>query len=527
MKLFDLKNWKSLLTITGLLMMVVVFTQCSDDEEPDTPVAVTAAFDTGTIDGLTVSFINASINGASYTWDFGDGNTSTDSDPTHTYAADGVYTVTLTAKNGENEDMATKDVEVRTPVFKNFIAGKTWIHIRENSFAYHLGPDDGSWTWDHNGAAPWFNWGDLQDMDGNFLGTQSLQQRISLANDEYTFNVDGSYNINFNGDFWGEFGIWAGTAFNEVDIALVDDKLPPRADGVDVSAFVNTTQNYVIDEVAGTLQVIGEGAHISNPRYKNNSSSYDVGNGITYTIHHIAEGPTADTLVLFNTTLDNDFNATNEHYITLANYKNGYPDIRDNSGGFVPVDYADEISSEDMWHMFDTENNYGSGVDEILTSSIVTYGVMQDGETCTQFTRTDADGGFTDYKLFSRDADIRFDDAGMYTFSKAQIDVYIPSTNDFGGDLVNQVEIILADESGDDDGQEGGPGFWCCWQIESIEDTPLDSWQTLTFDFTGDLDDMDAASGIRDDIDLIIIRFGGSGHTAGGDFYMKNFKFIQ
>ena len=35
----------------------------------------------------------------SWDWNFGDGNTSTDSDPIHTYAAEDDYTVTLTATN--------------------------------------------------------------------------------------------------------------------------------------------------------------------------------------------------------------------------------------------------------------------------------------------------------------------------------------------------------------------------------------------------------------------------------------------
>ncbi len=42
-------------------------------------------------------FINNSINAVSYLWDFGDGNTSTDENPSHTYEEGGVYTITLVA----------------------------------------------------------------------------------------------------------------------------------------------------------------------------------------------------------------------------------------------------------------------------------------------------------------------------------------------------------------------------------------------------------------------------------------------
>ncbi|MFT5601227.1 MAG: PKD repeat protein [Flavobacteriales bacterium] len=43
-----------------------------------------------------VNFTNTSTGGASYTWDFGNGNTSSAQDPTNTYTANGIYPVTLT-----------------------------------------------------------------------------------------------------------------------------------------------------------------------------------------------------------------------------------------------------------------------------------------------------------------------------------------------------------------------------------------------------------------------------------------------
>lgn len=51
------------------------------------------------IAGPTVSFTNASQFATTYLWDFGDDSTSTETNPVHTYALPGVYTVTLTADN--------------------------------------------------------------------------------------------------------------------------------------------------------------------------------------------------------------------------------------------------------------------------------------------------------------------------------------------------------------------------------------------------------------------------------------------
>lgn len=48
---------------------------------------------------LTARFINRSHNALSVLWDFGDGTTSSERNPTHTYALAGAYVVTLTAAN--------------------------------------------------------------------------------------------------------------------------------------------------------------------------------------------------------------------------------------------------------------------------------------------------------------------------------------------------------------------------------------------------------------------------------------------
>ncbi|HET6226795.1 MAG TPA: M4 family metallopeptidase [Bacteroidia bacterium] len=55
----------------------------------------------------TIKFTNSSINATSYKWDFGDGGTSTDKDPSHDYTAAGTYTVTLTSTGNSCSNKAT------------------------------------------------------------------------------------------------------------------------------------------------------------------------------------------------------------------------------------------------------------------------------------------------------------------------------------------------------------------------------------------------------------------------------------
>ncbi|GAB3337088.1 hypothetical protein GCM10027429_21160 [Marivirga atlantica] len=61
---------------------------------------------------LTVTFTNTSLNAESYTWDFGDGSTSTEESPVHTYAEEGTYSVTLTATGPGQSATVTKEVTV-------------------------------------------------------------------------------------------------------------------------------------------------------------------------------------------------------------------------------------------------------------------------------------------------------------------------------------------------------------------------------------------------------------------------------
>lgn len=69
----------------------------------------------------TVTFNNQSKNATSYTWDFGDtssaSNTSTAQNPVHTYSNAGSYVVTLTAKNDENvTDTQTYPIVIKAAV---------------------------------------------------------------------------------------------------------------------------------------------------------------------------------------------------------------------------------------------------------------------------------------------------------------------------------------------------------------------------------------------------------------------------
>lgn len=56
---------------------------------------------------VEVFFTDLSENAISWAWDFGDGNTSTEQSPSHTYTMGGIFTVSLVVSNGEMSDTLT------------------------------------------------------------------------------------------------------------------------------------------------------------------------------------------------------------------------------------------------------------------------------------------------------------------------------------------------------------------------------------------------------------------------------------
>ena len=87
------------------LIAAVNFSSCKKDSDKPQPFV----FYDVSIDGATVTFTNESKGAVSYEWDFGDGATSTDESPTHTYPGKGKYVPTLyaTASDGTKAEAST------------------------------------------------------------------------------------------------------------------------------------------------------------------------------------------------------------------------------------------------------------------------------------------------------------------------------------------------------------------------------------------------------------------------------------
>lgn len=146
---------------------------CSTDTVVTLGAPPVAAF-TSTESGLTSTFTNNSTvsSGATYTWDFGDGNTSTATDPTHTYTTDGTYTVCLTATDPCGSETTCQSVTVSScanPVVGFTVAGTSpTFNFTNNSTT----TGTTTYAWDFG--------------DGN---------TSSAMNPSHTYTADGTYSV--------------------------------------------------------------------------------------------------------------------------------------------------------------------------------------------------------------------------------------------------------------------------------------------------------------------------------------------
>jgi len=112
---------------------------------------------TSDVNASDVTFTNNSSNAISYSWDFGDDNTSNETNPAHTYAEDGIYTVTLTATNNCGDVTTTQNVAIATAApLALFSAedGTTGCAPFEVTFANQSSDNADSFEWTFQGGTP-------------------------------------------------------------------------------------------------------------------------------------------------------------------------------------------------------------------------------------------------------------------------------------------------------------------------------------------------------------------------------------
>ncbi len=124
---------------------------------------------------LSVGFTDGSTGTiSSYTWNFGDGSSSTLKNPTHTYASPGVYSVTLTVSGSGGTKSVTKSGYIKVGM--------------DNDLVIDFGAQYGVWQWLNNTA-----WSQLHSV---------TTKRIVIADIDHNGQPDEVV------DFGAKYGIW-------------------------------------------------------------------------------------------------------------------------------------------------------------------------------------------------------------------------------------------------------------------------------------------------------------------------------
>jgi PKD repeat protein len=168
---------------------ITLFQSCDDDS--DRPVFPLSAEIFHSVNDKQVAFTALTHSASAWSWDFGDGQTSTEQNPVHVYDEGGYYIATLTATDAKG-NIATSEVNLAialTPYAlltgdytKPGYDGKTWKLSQAHSVNDKLVNSDANFS--------------LLDEDIEYLPSGAFDLYLGLKeayNDEFTFYYDGSY----------------------------------------------------------------------------------------------------------------------------------------------------------------------------------------------------------------------------------------------------------------------------------------------------------------------------------------------
>ena len=161
-----------------------------------------------------------------YAWTFGDGNTSTEANPTHTYTTGGTYTVelTVTDQDGLASATATTQVTIEEPANEAPVAVIGDPPVVTGMDVEFVGSD----SFDPDGTVDTYAW---TFGDGN---------TSTEANPTHTYTTGGTYTVELT--VTDQDGLASATATtqvtieepaNEAPVAVIGD--PPVVTGMDVA----------------------------------------------------------------------------------------------------------------------------------------------------------------------------------------------------------------------------------------------------------------------------------------------------
>lgn len=216
-----MKNIKNIAYLFLLITVGTVLSSCKKDESEK---LIDLQYDLA-VEGNLVTFTTVTTGVTGYSWDFGDGATSTEANPVHEYAGKGKYVATLTATvNGKAAEAST--------VIR--IAKTSPVKIDDNTVA----------DWDKvttNVLTAGANGGIFRsakfDYDGNYIYFYAEMQSKKTNGDIFDFYIDSDNST--------ATGLLAGFADGGFDILLEGQLL---TSGVDIFYHKGGQNDFSFDQ---------------------------------------------------------------------------------------------------------------------------------------------------------------------------------------------------------------------------------------------------------------------------------------
>lgn len=289
---------KLLNQLLGFAAIAILATQvisCKDDEDSGKVIA-SFNYEADEANYKTIHFTNFSKNFSSVTWNFGDATaTSSEEDPSHTYAEDGTYTVVLTATGSGGTATFQQEVVIENPnAILDALAGtesKTWKLLRDASTGRYpllVGPLKDGTTID----GQW--WGMGRDND-------EIAIRSCMLNHEYTFTRAGlTFERDLKGAMWGE-GHGSKGQFpieNECFDTTDPNNMKDKDDGSSLAAWGDFEGTFsIIPGTPNKLKIDGLGAYMGIEKVGTDLEVETPQASVTYMIEKLYDG-TVDTLIV-------------------------------------------------------------------------------------------------------------------------------------------------------------------------------------------------------------------------------------
>lgn len=169
----------------AFFMFAGILFSCDETEKVDLPTSVIIHY---SVADKKVAFTALAHNSNSYSWDFGDGQTSTEPNPVHEYEDGGYYKVTLSVTGGTGTATDERQLAIALTPYVLLTGGPT----AENGKTWRLAGSHSEFDYFANADATLSPFpGAPKPLSAGILGTGLGMGEVYL--DEFTFHFDGRY----------------------------------------------------------------------------------------------------------------------------------------------------------------------------------------------------------------------------------------------------------------------------------------------------------------------------------------------